>query len=192
MRFLSLLAPALALAAACASTACASTEVEWERIEDARFTAEDGTFALELPLGWVRSERALTHDGWEHQTITFNAGAVFEPGVSRPADASSPELLAAMQDELAAQPGIELVELRPATLDGLPAFRMHFRRVAEDGAPAESQAEAQAVLYGAIDGETLYAFSLESASAETFPRDLEAFEQMVASFRRLGVAPATD
>lgn len=183
MRSLLLVASVLALAAA-----CASTEVEWERIEDTRFTAEDGSFALELPLGWARSERALTHDGWEHQTITFNAGAVFEPGVARPADASSPELLAAMQDELAAQPGIELVELRPATLDGLAAFRMHFRRVAEDGAPAG----AQAVLYGAIDGETLYAFSLESASAATFPRDLEAFELMVASFRRLGVAPATD
>ena len=181
MRSLFPLAPVLALAMACASTACASTEVEWERIEDARFTAEDGTFALELPLGWVRSERALTHDGWEHQTITFNAGAVFEPGVARPADASSPQLLAAMQDELAAQPGIELVELRPATIDGLPAFRMHFRRLAEDGAPSG----AQAVLYGAIDGEMLYAFSLESASAETFPRDLEALEQMVASFRRL-------
>src|SRR5688572_24415658 len=98
MRSLSLRAPVLALAAACATTACASTEVEWERIEDTRFIAEDGSFALELPRGWARSERALTHDGWEHQTITFNAGAVFEPGVSRPTDASSPELLAAMQD----------------------------------------------------------------------------------------------
>lgn len=182
MRSSPLVAAFLALA-----VACASTEVDWERIQDARFVSEDGTFALELPLGWARSERALTHDGWEHQTITFNAGAVFEPGVSRPVDASSPELLAAMQDQLATQPGIELVECRAARLDGLAAFRMHFRRVAEEGEEAPA-APAQAVLYGAIDGETLYAFSLESACAETFPRDLETFELMVASFRRLGAS----
>ena len=178
-------APALVLLALTA--ACASTEAEWDRIEDPRFVAEDGTYALELPVGWARSERALTHDGWEHQTITFNAGAVLEPSEGQAIDAASPQLLAAMQDELSAQPGIELVEVRPAVLDGLAAFRMHFRRIPEEGAE-EPVPPSQAVLYAAIDGVTLYAFSLESTSTAAFPRDLEAFELMVASFRRLDPA----
>jgi hypothetical protein len=163
--------------------ACASAELEWERIEDPHFVAVDGSFSLELPLGWARTEQALTHDGWEHQTITFNSGAVLAPAEGQAIDAASPELLAAMQDELSTQPGIELVDVRPARLDGLAAFRMHFRRVAlEEGAEAPPQ---QAVLYAAIDGVTLYAFSLESSDPATFGRDLAAFELMVASFRRL-------
>ncbi|HEX6881971.1 MAG TPA: hypothetical protein VF530_01245 [Planctomycetota bacterium] len=163
--------------------ACASTELEWERIEDPHFLAADGSYTLELPLGWARTEQALTHDGWEHQTITFNAGAVLAPAEGQAIDAASPELLAAMQDELSAQPGIELVEVRPARLDGLSGFRMHFRRLPlEEGGEAPPQ---QAVLYAAIDGVTLYAFSLECSDPATFGRDLQAFELMVASFRRL-------
>jgi len=163
--------------------ACASTALEWERIEDPHFVAADGSFTLELPLGWARTEQALTHDGWEHQTITFNSGAVLAPDEGQAIDAASPELLAAMQDELSAQPGIELVEVRPARLDGLAGFRMHFRRVPVEGAEASAPGQ-QAVLYAAIDGVTLYAFSLECTDPATFARDLEAFELMVASFRR--------
>jgi hypothetical protein len=176
--------PLLFLAAACASTA-----VDFERISDPRFVAEDGSFTLELPVGWSRHERALTRDGWQHQTITFNSGAVLEPAEGRPIDASAPELLSAMQDELAHQPGIELLECRAAQLDSLSAFRMHFRRLPEDGAPAGPA--QQAVLYAAIDGRTLYALSLENARAETFADDLADFERMVASFRRTpgGKAP---
>jgi hypothetical protein len=181
MRPSSLLAPLLALAA----LACASTEVDWERVEEARFVSEDGSFTLELPLGWARSEHALTREGWERQTITFNAGAVLEPTEGLPIDASAPELLEVMREQLAGQPGIELVECRAARLDGLAAFRMHFRRSAEEDAPPSP---AQAVLYGAVDGVTLYAFSLESGDAASFAQDLEAFELMVASFHRVGGA----
>jgi hypothetical protein len=180
--------------------ACHATQVETATIEDAHFLAEDGSYELELPLGWQRSEHALTHDGWEQQTITFNSGAVLGQE-GNPIDASAPQLLAAMQDQLEAQPGIELIECRAVVLDGLSGFRMHFRQAEEadetgteaaessgtdpniaDSSTADSSTEV--VIYCAIDGQTLYAFSLESKNPATLARDLEALERLVMSFHR--------
>jgi hypothetical protein len=183
---MSSLRPASALLSILA-VSCASTEVDYERIVDPHFTAEDGSYTLELPLGWARSDHALTHDGWELQTITFNSGPVLDVGGGTPIDAAAPGFLAAMQEELSEQPGIELLEVRPATLDGLAGFRMHFRRLPEE---EDEPSPAQAVLYAAVENTMLYAFSLECTTPAAFPRDLEAFELLVASFRRR-VPPGT-
>ena len=175
------------------SLACSSTEIEWERIEDPHFVAEDGSYSLELPLGWVRAEHSLTQDGWEAQVISFNAGAVLETADGSAIDPAAPELLIALQDELSAQPGVEVIDCRSVTLDALPGFRMHFTQTApvdlegDSGTPAGSTEPAlrtEMVLYGAVEGVTLYAFSFESRRPATFARDLEVFEQLVASFAR--------
>ncbi len=178
---------------ACPS-ACSATEIEWERVEDPRFVAEDGSYALELPLGWVRSEHSLTREGWEAQLISFNAGPVLEAANGTAIDLAAPQLLVALQDELAAQPGVEVIDCRPVTLDALPGFRMHFFQEAppdleaDPGTPADS---TEMVLYGAVEGVTLYAFSFESRSPVTLARDLEVFERLVASFERLEPARPT-
>jgi hypothetical protein len=134
----------------------------------------------------------LTRDGREEQLITFNAGAVLETADALAIDPAAPELLTAMQDELAAQPGVEVIDCRSVTLDRLPGFRMHFTQEApvdlEDntGTPAGS---TEMVLYLAVEGGTLYAFSFLNSRPETFERDLEVFERMVASFARLEHVP---
>jgi len=162
--------------------ACASAGVEHETIESPHYTAADGSYSLELPLGWRRADNALTFDGPDHQTITFNAGAVLDEE-TRAIDASAPDLLVAMRDSLEAQPGIELIDCDAATLDGLSGFRMHFRPALEDGQAADAL-RAEVVIYGAIEGTTLFALSLESRDPATRARDLDVFERLVASFRR--------
>lgn len=170
--------------------ACSATELEWERVEDPLFVAEDGSYSLDLPLGWIRSEHALTRDGWELQVISFNAGPVLgamEGMEGTAIDLSSPELLVALQEGLAAKPGARVIECRPATLDALPGFRMHFTQAAlADPEDPESPAlDVEIVLYGAVEGVTLYAFSFENRRPASFARDLEVFERLVASFERL-------
>lgn len=173
--------------------ACSATEVEWERIEDPRFVAEDGSYSLELPLGWVRAENSLTRDGWKAQVISFNAGPVLETEDGSAIDATAPELIVALQEQLSAQPGVEVIDCRSVTLDALPGFRMHFTTqgpVESEEDPAVAEGTTVMVLYGAVEGVTLYAFSFESRRPETFERDLVDFERLVASFDRLGsVAP---
>jgi hypothetical protein len=162
--------------------ACATSEVGWERVEEPRFVAEDGSYSLELPVGWIRAEQALTRDGWKQQTITFNAGPVLEAEGADAID-PGPKLLAAMREMLASQPGLEVRECRTDTFGGLPGFRLRFT-----SAPATSeagQAAREHLLCGAIDGATLYAFSYEAPTGEAFASDLATFERMVASFTPL-------
>jgi hypothetical protein len=172
--------------------ACSAPEAEWQPVEESHFVAEDGSYSLELPQGWMRSGNALTRDGWEAQAISFNSGPVLDTTAG--IDPSAPDLLLAMQDELASQPGVRVRECRPATLGGLPGFRMHF---AQDSAPAPGTdpgapgRTTEVVLYGAVEGDTLYAFSLENRSAASFARDVEAFELLVASFERSRPAQPT-
>ena len=182
---------ALLLTLAIGALTCTATEVEPELVESPIFVAEDGSFSLELPVGWMRSEHTLSHDGWDRQVIAFNAGPVLEAKDGQTIDASAPELLMAMQDYLAAQPGIEFIECRAATLDGLPGFRMHFRNPpsVEGNGGSGSAAAAEVVMYCAILGETLFAFSLEGRSPDSFARDLDVLEKMVASFRHRLPAP---
>jgi len=174
------------------SLAC-SASAEWQRVEDPHFVAEDGSYSLELPLGWMRAEHALTRDGWEAQLITFNAGAVLEAASALAIDPGSPELLTALEDELAAQPGVEVIDCRSVTLDALPGFRMHFTQEAPvdlEGDTGTPPGSAEMVLYGAVEGVTMYAFSFVNSRPETFDRDLEVFERMVASFARREHAPS--
>ena len=71
-------------------------------------------------------------------------------------------------------------------------------RAPVDAAPVDAEANpgptagrTELVLYGAVAGATLYAFSFESRSPATFARDLEVFERLVASFARLEPAQGT-
>lgn len=185
LRFVSLVA--LAALAACASTV---EESEWEPLASTRYVSEDGRFSLALPEGWLRSGQTITREGPEKQSISFNAGAVL-PEDAAPIDAAArPYLLQALQDELAAQPGTRVLDVGDAQLDGLPGFRMHFVQ-ASPGDEARGIApgtERENLIYGAVEGNTLYALAYEAEVGAVFAHDLPAFEALVASFRR---APAT-
>lgn len=174
----------LALAAACAGP---SVETEWQRVETPHFVSADERFSLELPLGWVRSGGVLARDPDGQHSISFNAGPVLSGEDALAVDASAPELLQAMSEQIAAQPGVELFDCRAVKLDGLPAFRAHFAHEPADGSAPSGRREH--LLYGAIDGEMLYAFALEAPAGADFARDLPEFEDMVASFRRLSAGP---
>ena len=179
----------LALGAACASQ---SVETEWERVESPHYVAEDGSFALELPVGWMRSGGVLARDPDGAHAISFNAGPVLTGEDAIAVDASAPELVQAVSEQLAAQPGVRVLDCRAAALDGASGFRVHFVREPEPEAGAEAEADdapplprSEHLLYSVIDGEMLYAFSLEAPAGEEFALDVPEFEELVASFRRL-------
>jgi hypothetical protein len=179
----------LAILALALLAACAARELEPELVERPHFVSEDGSYALELPLGWRRDGNALTRDGWEFQTITFNAGPVLADSDPQAVDASAPELLQAMREQLESQPGVTVLACLPATFDGLAGFRLHFRRSeppAPDAPPEVEPAPPREMLIcGAISGQTLFAFSYEAEAGADFGRDLDAFERMLASFDHL-------
>lgn len=169
---------ALAIAAlACLGSACATTKVEPDRVEEPLFVAEDGSYRLDLPLGWLRDGHALTRDG--NQTITFNAGPVLANAGA--IDASAPGLFLAMRHELEAQPGVTVLDCGPATFGGVPGFRMHLRTEPAAGGDAAAGTR-ETLICGAVAGEVLFAFAYEAAPGEAFGRDLPVFERMVASF----------
>lgn len=166
---------ALAILGLALLAACGTTEVEPERVETPHHVSADGSYALELPLGWIRDGNALTREGFEAQTITFNAGPVLEDAAPGSVDVGAPELLQAMREQLETQPGVSVLACLPATFDGLAGFRLHFRQ----GTP---EAAREHLICGAVAGQTLFAFSYEAAAGAPFAHDLEAFERMVASF----------
>jgi hypothetical protein len=178
----------LVLGSACASSRAAEpVEIEWEPVVSPSYVSEDGDFSLRLPVGWLRSGGVLARDPEGLHAISFNAGPVLNDEEARSIDASAPELVQAVHDQLAAQPGVEVLDCRAATLDGIPGFRAHF--VQEDAPEgARSPAKREHLLYSAIDGEMLYAFALETPAGADFARDLPEFEELVASFRRLDPA----
>jgi hypothetical protein len=173
--------------------ACAATEEQgtWEPLASTEYVAPDGSYRLELPEGWQRAGQTLTREGPEHQTITFNSGAVLPEGEVPVDPAVQPYLLQALQDELAAQPGTRVLALGSAQLDDLPAFRMHFVQApsADDAAsaaePGAEGAERETLIYAAIEGSTLYALAYEAEPGAGFAQDLPVFEAVVASFRRV-------
>lgn len=168
-----------------AALACNATVVERDRVETPLFVAPDGSYRLELPLGWLRDGNALTLDGRDQPTIAFNAGPVLAGADPQAIDASAPELIIAMEDELATQPGVRVIDCRSVTLGGLPAFRMHFLRTDPEAA---DDGQRELLICGAISGETLFAFSYEAPAGEAFARELEIFERLVASFEPLASA----
>jgi hypothetical protein len=80
----------LGLAPSCASQ---SVEVEWEEVDSPHYVSEDGRFALELPLGWLRSGRVLARAPKGEHSITFNAGPVLMGEEALGVDASAPQLM---------------------------------------------------------------------------------------------------
>jgi hypothetical protein len=167
------------LSAACAGS---GSRGDWKPVEDARFVAQDGTFSLELPLGWLRAGQVLMRDPEGPEVITFNAGPVLAESTVA-IDASAPELMLAMRDELEARPWVRVLDCRAVTIGELPGFRIHYQQRWDP--EGEAAAPHEQLIYGAIDGETLFAFSLEAPADAGFALDLETFERMVTSFRRL-------
>lgn len=164
-----------------ASLACGATVVEPDRVETPLFVAPDGSYRLELPLGWLRDGNSLTLEGQDQPTIAFNAGPVLSGIDPQAIDASAPELIVAMEHELAAQPGVRVIDCRSIILGGLPAFRIHFLRAD----PGDTSEPREILLCGAVSGDTLFAFSYEAPPGEAFTRELATFERLVASFQPL-------
>lgn len=175
--------------ASCAGVDSGSTQ----RVETPTFVSEDGSYRLELPLGWKRSGQALTRDGWEQQTISFNAGRVKEPDDGQAIDASAPGFFQALEEELRTQTGVEVLECGPQQLDGLEGFRMHFMRGAQPAGDAGRAADSKReyLTCGVLADDMLFVFSYEAPAGDSFARDLPTFERMVQSFRHSAPPPGT-
>lgn len=175
-----------------ALAACAAPEVEteWEPVESpSHFTSEDGAFTLELPQGWLRSGHVLARTPEGASVITFNAGPVLSGEDALAVEAGAPELIQAMSEQLATLPGVRVLTCEPVTLDGLAGFRAHYLLGGPLEADSEELVEREHLLYGAIEGEMLYAFSLASPVGAEFGADMPDFESLVASFRRRTSVP---
>ena len=188
---LALFSPALT------SSSCAATHVgDAESGAAPIYVSEDGSYRLELPQGWKRSGQTLTRDGWEQQTISFNAGRVAQDG-DRPIDASAPGFFQALQEELTSQTGVEVVECGPTEIDGVAGFRMHFLRpeaLPDESDEKQSSAGGNApqreyLTYGVLADGMLFVFSYEAPAGDGFARDLAVFERMVRSFQRSPTPP---
>ena len=164
-------------------SACISFQVEWERVESTQFTSDDGSFHVELPVGWGRAGALLTKDGTGLQRIW-----ILRLSEETLELIPSAEQLAA---SLAESPACSNVESTHVSVAGRPATELSFAGPvwppllffdALDGlSPQELQSHR---LYWFTVGEQEFVLGY-SAVPFYFERDLPVFERLVASFEPL-------
>jgi hypothetical protein len=143
-------------------------------------------YSVELPSGWVRvnADNAvllrLTRDGEALGKFVVRSVGVapkdrIRPGML-PQEAAEVVIGILSGDRSAAS--FSLLENRPATLDGLPAFRLSIAWRDGDGGVAR-----RGTWYGAISGDSYFEIYHLAAARYYFDRDASEFERLVSSFR---------
>jgi hypothetical protein len=168
--------------------ACAPPKV-WERVEVAGQRTLDGSFTVDLPIGWVRAlgyaqSLVITKDGTPIQEITisclpqekaFPATKRTLPGDALPSDVAAQHLA-----ELRSNPGLAnmtVSENAPATVAGEAGFKLHVEWRNAQGARYDG------LIYGVLIRGKLLTLTYMALHLNFFPRDLPEFEKVLASCR---------
>jgi len=157
------------------------------------FIPESGAYSLQLPEGWMRladpGRVFVSRDGPYLQRIDVRVLQVGTPlGATKKTFSRGmlpQEAAELVQDALLSSPGMQgmtLLENAPATLDGHPGFKLVIGYKATDGL------KMRALVYGMLDGDSVYELMYRATERYYFERDLPTFEQVRASFRIRGPA----
>lgn len=178
----------LMLVALFALSACAM----WERIEKPQTIGPDGSYSVELPVGWVRAMYAndrilVTRDGLGLQHIAV---------IRQPIDKAFPRIkksaaenllpselaelqIAEMKTEAEQFSSINVIENAPATIFGRPGFRLHVSFKNERGLVFDRH------ICGFSDKKGYYLLIYQAPRLHYFDKHKIEFERVVNSFRLL-------
>jgi hypothetical protein len=163
----------------------------WLRTEGP-YVSDSLNFAVDLPTGWMRQNNSnlllITRDGVLLQKIVASR---LEIGKEKQFAHTKKRVSAGMLPQEAADVvlddfqsdqgiiGFAVEENAPATVGGVPGFKARFAYKTKDGL------KYQCVYYGALSGGYLYSLFYAAPARHYYAADLDAFEQMVRTFRLL-------
>jgi len=183
--------------------------MSWKLVDKPLALSKDKKFSVELPVGWVRAIDdknviSATRDGMGIQLISTvrtkhrDAFKQFETKKQKKANAKrlpnqkkamvNAQMLPAELAELVIadlKSGSEMSHVRvvsnlPLIIDGHQGFQLHFQYKNKKGLQFDH------MISGFVDEKNLYQFAYRAPSKIYFPRDLKAFDKMVASFKLEG------
>lgn len=174
----------LCLAAIAFVTGCASTP-PWWRVDGPH---ERETYAVHLPQGWMMPSGAdfliITRDGMYLQNIYVERSNIRTPfrftkkkltAGMLPQEASEIFLDNAASSENISN--FEILENKPAKVDGISAFRAVYSYKDKD------KLKYKSVTYGFVREKTFYDISYTAAARYYFNKDVKTFDKFVQAFR---------
>ncbi len=181
---------AVLVIAAMLAVGCVPT---WTRVDKPLARDPGKTFQVDLPKGWMRAQifrdrLVVTRDGLGLNAIEVrridHKNAFSRIKKSSRADMLPSELaeleLADTKKEDPITATAEVVNNRPATIAGHAGYRLALRFRNQDGLRIER------VIYGFADKRGYFTLSYQAPQLYYFPRDLQTFEQVVASMTLSG------
>lgn len=154
------------------------------------YTAESQNFSVELPKGWMRLNTSdyllTTRDGVLLQKIVVNRVLLtkekqFEHTKKKVTREMIPQEVAeVVMDDLQSDPSAlntEIEENRPATVGGMPGFKLTYAFKTKEGL------KSRGIAYGFISGEWLYEIFYLAPQRYYFDKDKDTFEKVLLSFK---------
>ncbi len=165
----------------------------WSKVEQASFTAEDHSYTVALPVGWVRhlmghspNDVFITYDGpgLDRIEIVKHANKDAFPKIKKSASENmlAYELAELMIAELKSNKdlaNLEVVENVPATISGTPGFKLELRVKNSKGV------EFELLIYGVATKSGFYTLTYAAPRMHYYDKYKGVFESTVASFRLL-------
>jgi len=165
----------------------ACTPPSWQLVETSHLQEPSGGFAADFPVGWAHFSIADTilasRDGVGLHFIKvhrWDLDKAFQQTKSKATAEMLPsELADAIIGELKADSEvIEILDNRPAQIDGSKGVRLYLRFASQEGLRFDE------VIYAFVDPQGLYALNYHAPTLHYFERDLGEFEKVVKSFKR--------
>lgn len=165
----------------------------WSKVENSAFTAQDRSYSVELPVGWVRfhlgrseNDVFITYDGpgIERIEITKRENKDAFPKIKKAAGKNMlafelAELMIAELKAAEALANLEVVENSPAMVSGLPGVKLELRAKNNKGV------EFEMLVYGVVGANGFYTLTYQAPRLHYFQKYSGVFEKTVASFRLL-------
>lgn len=165
----------------------------WSTVEKSAFTAQDRSYSIDLPVGWVRfhlgrseNDVFITYDGpgIERIEIAKRENKDAFPKIKKAADKNMlafelAELMIAELKAAEALANLEVVENSPAMVSGLPGVKLELRAKNNKGV------EFEMLVYGVVGTNGFYTLTFQAPRLHYFHKYSGVFEKTVASFRLL-------
>ena len=174
----------LPLLLALSLSACAN----WTQIKSPEVRSREGRYRVTLPLCWLRhnhlaGKMGLSKDGpllnWIEIKYAIKKESLPLTRVEIRDDmlvSEVAEYVLAELNEQYRQVTLNHIRTEPAAVGGESGFKIHVETINADGL------EYELIVYGVVSSQYLYQISYSAPRLYYFGKDLQAFEDMVASF----------
>jgi hypothetical protein len=151
------------------------------------YQSPNHAFTINIPQDWMRLKAnrylLISRDGPFLQYVLVQERPIYRPFKHTKKKIQNgmlpQEAAEVILDEISSDPAVfnfSLIENIPTTIDGHEGFRIVFKHSNTDGL------QFKTIYYGLIIGETFYSIRYNAAERHYFQKELETFQQVLASF----------